>query len=87
MYRILDKFNGKQYGKDCAVLKEAQKIAEEHKGSVIVDMSISKETLKQAARNAWSELKNCTDKEEIIKLRRNWLVLDEQYTALYDEEY
>lgn len=32
-------------------------------------------------------IENCTDKEEIIKLRRNWLVLDEQYTALYDEEY
>lgn len=88
MYRVLNKFNGKQYGIDCCSQEEASCLQNEHEDAIICDLSISKEELAEKTRKAWERLKSVNVNDERIKEYRNeWLKLDQEYIALYDEEY
>ena len=90
MYRVLNKYNGRQYGIDCITEEEAECLQNEHDDSIIVDLSISKEDRKKSVQDAWDYLQSISKKgnqEEIEKARKEWLQKDIEYTALYDEEY
>ena len=90
MYRVLNRYNGKQYGIDCITEEEAECLQNEHDDSIIVDLSIGKEDRKKSVQDAWDYLQSISKKgnqEEIEKARKEWLQKDIEYTALYDEEY
>ena len=90
MYRVLNKYNGKQYGIDCIAEEEAECLQNEHDDSIIVDLSISKKDRKKSVQDAWDYLQSISKKgnqEEIEKARKEWLQKDIEYTALYGEEY
>lgn len=57
MYRVLDRYNGKQFGEDCSSKEEALKLAQQFKDAIVCDLSISKEELAKRARDAWKRLR------------------------------
>lgn len=88
MYRVLDRYNGKQFGEDCSSKEEALKLAQQFKDTIVCDLSISKEELANRARNAWERLRLLRSQDaQFQKCKDEWLQLDWEYTALYDEEY
>lgn len=88
MYRVLDRYSGKQFGKDCSSKEEAQKLAEQSKCAVVCDLSIPKEELAKRARDAWERFRLLKSQDsQFQECRDAWLQLDWEYTALYDEEY
>lgn len=57
MYRVLDRYNRKQFGEDCSSKEEALKLAQQFKDAIVCDLSISKEELAKRARDAWERLR------------------------------
>lgn len=88
MYRVLDRYNGKQFGKDCSSKEEAQELAERSECAVVCDLSIPKEELAKRARDAWERFRLLRAQDaQFQQCKDEWLQLDWEYTALYDEEY
>lgn len=88
MYRVLDRYSGKQFGADCSSEEEALELAQQFKGAVVCDLSISKEELAKRARDAWERFRLLRSQNAQFQKRKDeWLQLDWEYTALYDEEY
>lgn len=88
MYRVLDRYSGKQFGEDCSSKEEAQKLAERSECAVVCDLSIPKEELAKRARDAWERFRLLKSQDNQFQACRDeWLQLDREYTALYDEEY
>lgn len=85
MYRVINKYNGKAYGADCYSLEEAECLKNEHKDAIICDLSIPREKRAEDARKAWEKLQEAN--ANLKRCRKEWLRLDQEYTALYDEEY
>lgn len=57
MYRVLDRYNGKQFGADCLLKEEALELAQQFKDAIVCDLSISKEELAKRARDAWERFR------------------------------
>lgn len=85
MYRVMDKYNGKQYGADCCSFEEAKCLKNEHEDAIICDLSIPKEKRAEVVRKAWEKLQEANI--NLKSCREEWLRLDQEYTALYGEEY
>lgn len=85
MYRVIDKFTGRQYGVDCVSAEEARCLQNEHNSAIIVDMNITKEQRKERCKYLWVELKILEEKAACV--RNEWRAADTEYLALYNEEY
>ena len=95
MFRVINKFNGKQYGVDCMSMEEAECLQFEHEHAIIVNLDISKETRKETVKHWWEIMVQTQEdrknglitREEEDMIREIWVRLDMEYTAMYDEEY
>ena len=95
MFRVLDKFNRKQYGVDCISREEAECVQNEHPNSIIVNLDVDKETRKDAVQRWWKMMQKTQEDRKIglvtreteDKVREIWLSLDTEYIAMYNEDY
>lgn len=83
MYRVLNKFSGKTYG-DFETIEEAEKLENEHIGSIVCDLSIPKEIRKKRVQKLWNEVKASKTLPEKLN---EWIEADQEYIALYNEDY
>ena len=74
MYRVLNKLSGETYGD----------LENKHVNVIICDLSIPKEVRKKKVQELWDEVKINKSFDEKFN---EWVKADQEYTALYDEEY
>lgn len=83
MYRVLNKFSGKTYG-DFETIEQAKTLESEYVDAIICDLSIPKEVRKKKVQKLWDEIKiNKSSNEKL----NEWIKADQEYIALYKEEY
>ena len=86
MYKVVNKFNGKEYGTFTSFFI-ASVLVKKHKELIICDMSVTKEERREKVKNLWDQLNKNRETKDEDRIRKEWLKADEEYTALYDEEY
>lgn len=86
MYKIINKFTGKEYGTSTSFFI-ACALAKNHKELIVCDMNVTKEERKEKVNSLWYQLNESRGTKEADKIRKEWLKADEEYLALYDEEY
>ena len=83
MYRVLNKLSGETYG-DFETFEEAKTLENKHVNVIICDLSIPKEVRKKKVQELWDEIKINKSFDEKFN---EWVKADQEYTALYDEDY
>ena len=86
MYKVVNKFTGKKYGVFTSY-GEASAFAKKYKEAITCDMSITKEERKEKVNGLWDQLNKYRGTKKANEIRKEWLKADEEYLALYDEEY